>query len=333
MASNSHQRSGSSETSRPRKRVVLGQESARRVANPHPEVDAKPKAGKGSTQARGTAQKRKPKAKADAGRQGGRARDTRLPPHISAKKAERERRKVARQRAAVKRAIIAVALVAVVAVSWVGLRTSALFTIEQTRVEGVRELSEQEVIAVAAVEEGATLLSIDEDAVIERLTQVPWVARVDVVRLFPSTLLISVEERERFAMVDAGATFWSVDSAGRVLGESLPDTSTPLPVIRDVVTFEPVAGEITDSEAVKNAIAVLKGISPELLEMTAVVSAPSAQETALLTEGNVEVMLGRADQLTEKSALALEIMREQGSGVVFIDVRSLERPISRGLTD
>jgi cell division protein FtsQ len=124
-----------------------------------------------------------------------------------------------------------------------------------------------------------------------------------------------------------------VDRSGRVLGESIPETSAAVPVIRDVGAFDPVAGEITGSEAVKNALAVLKGISPELHEMTVTLSAPTPEETALLTEGNVEVMLGRAEQLTEKSVLALEIMREQGSGVVFIDVRSLERPISRGLTD
>jgi cell division protein FtsQ len=228
---------------------------------------------------------------------------------------------------------IVVAVVVVSGGSWMALRTSALFTIEEVRVEGVRELSEQEVVAIAAVEEGATLLNFDADGVAGRLTQMPWVAGADLVRLFPSTLLIRVEERERFAMVDAGATFWSVDSTGRVLGESIPDTTTSVPVIRDVVAFAPVAGEITGSEAVKNALAVLKGISPELRAMTTVVSAPSPEETALLTEGNLEVMLGRAEQLAEKSALALEIMREQGSGVVFIDVRSLERPISRGLTD
>ncbi|KUK48807.1 MAG: Polypeptide-transport-associated domain protein FtsQ-type [Actinobacteria bacterium 66_15] len=260
-------------------------------------------------------------------------RDSALPPHVNAKKVERERRKIARQRSALKRAALVAAALVVVVGSWVALLDSPSFTIEEIRVEGISELSEQEVVAIAAVDEDATLLNIDADGVIERLRQVPWVAEADIVRLFPSTLLISVEERERFAMVDAGVTFWSVDRAGRVLGESIPDTSTSLPVIRDVVQFEPVAGEVTGSEAVKNALAVLKGISPELLEMTAMVSAPSPEETALLTEANVEVMLGRAEQLTEKSALALQIMREQGSGVVFIDVRSLERPISRGITD
>jgi len=256
-----------------------------------------------------------------------------VPPHVSAKRMERERRRLARRRATLRRAAVVLAVVVVVAGSWVALRNSALFTIEEVQVEGVKELSEQEVVAIAAVEEGATLLSIDEDAVLERLTQVPWVAKADLVRLFPSTLLIRVEERERFAMVDAAGAFWAVDRAGRVLGESIPETSAAVPVIRDVGAFDPVAGEITGSEAVKNALAVLKGISPELREMTVTLSAPTPEETALLTEGNVEVMLGRAEQLTEKSVLALEIMREQGSGVVFIDVRSLERPISRGLTD
>ena len=56
-------------------------------------------------------------------------------------------------------------------------------------------------------------------------------------------------------------------------------------------------------------------------------------ECGMMTTDNVEIMIGRAEQLREKSVLALEIMAEQGSSVVFIDVRSLERPVSRGLGD
>jgi hypothetical protein len=45
----------------------------------------------------------------------------------------------------------------------------------------------------------------------------------------------------------------------------------------------------------------------------------------------VEIMVGEAVLLAEKSALIAGILAEQGSGVVFIDVRSIDRPISRGL--
>jgi hypothetical protein len=122
-----------------------------------------------------------------------------------------------------------------------------------------------------------------------------------------------------------------VDSAGLVLAESLPDTSTLLPVVRDVPELSPEAGVRPDSAVLANALAVLDGISSEVLATVRAVSAPSVAETALVTADGVEIMVGEAVLLAEKSALIAGILAEQGSGVVFIDVRSIDRPISRGL--
>ena len=40
--------------------------------------------------------------------------------------------------------------------------------------------------------------------------------------------------------------------------------------------------------------------------------------------------MGEAVELEEKSVLVADILAAQGDRVVFIDVRSIERPISRG---
>lgn len=238
-----------------------------------------------------------------------------------------------RRRALMIRAALAVAVVVGVFVGWSALAHSTLFTIETITVEGARELSVEEVIAVADIKPADTLLGLDESAVVDRLEAVAWIADADVVRKFPSTILLKVEERERFLMIDAGDTFWALDRYGRVLGESMPDTATPVPLVRDVPTFTPEVGAIVKAPEVSNAIEVLAGITPELRAQVRSMSSPGPEETALMTTDNVEIVIGRAEQLREKSLLALEIMADQGSAVVFIDVRSLERPVSRGLGD
>jgi cell division protein FtsQ len=238
-----------------------------------------------------------------------------------------------RRRALMIRAALAVAVVVGIFVGWSALAHSTLFTIETITVEGARELSVEEVIAVADIKPADTLLGLDESAVVDRLEAVAWIADADVVRKFPSTILLRVEERERFLMIDAGDTFWALDRYGRVLGESMPDTATPVPLVRDVPTFTPEVGAIVKAPEVSNAIEVLAGITPELRAQVRSMSSPGPEETALMTTDHVEIMIGRAEQLREKSLLALEIMADQGSAVVFIDVRSLERPVSRGLGD
>lgn len=328
MASSSHQRSNSSGPSKKRRLTHVGTGTSSRTHSAEPPVAAKTAARTtaGSTRASG----RGSRPDVAPSRRRTRRAPTRTP---SAKQLERDRLRVERRRTLVIRAALVVAVIIGLFGGWSALAHSSLFTIETVTVEGARELSVEEVIEVADIGAAETLLGIDEDAVVARLEAVAWIAGADVVRKFPSTILLRVEERERFLMIDAGDTFWALDRYGRVLGESMPDTATPVPLVRDVPAFTPTAGEIVGAPEVENAIEVLAGITPELRVLVRSMSSPGPEETALMTTDNVEIMIGRAEQLREKSVLALEIMAEQGSSVVFIDVRSLERPVSRGLGD
>ncbi|MDY0340462.1 MAG: FtsQ-type POTRA domain-containing protein [Coriobacteriia bacterium] len=251
----------------------------------------------------------------------------------SAKQQERDRIQAERRRTFVRRVGLGLAAVALLWVGWTMLANSGLFMIEDVVVEGAQELSVDEVIAVASIESGETLLGIDESGIVARLEGLAWIESADVVRRPPSTVLVRIVERERFIILDLGDTFWALDSSGRVLGQSMPATETPVPFVRDVPVFVPVVGEIVSADEVSNAIDVLAGITPELRGKVQTISSPSAGETSLITETAVEIMVGQAEQLSEKSTLALKIMAEQGESVVFIDVRSVERPVSRGLNE
>ena len=57
----------------------------------------------------------------------------------------------------------------------------------------------------------------------------------------------------------------------------------------------------------------------------------AVDETALLTRDNVEILIGRAEEMQKKDYLARKILAAQRGKVVFIDVRSTDRPVSRGL--
>lgn len=250
-----------------------------------------------------------------------------------AKREARERRRAERRRARRRRTLVAAVCLVLVTAAVVALYRSQLFEIRTIEVVGAKELATQEVIDRAAVPEGATLLRFPRRAIEQRLLEDPWVARVVISRDFPSTLRIRVEERAPAALVDTGEAFWVVDASGLVLAQASLETSSPLVVIRDVPGFDPKPGRTSNSDALVNALRVLEGISPALGEMVRAVSAPSVDETALITATGVEIMIGEATELERKSALVLDILAQEGAGVVFVDVRSTERPISRGLDE
>lgn len=248
-----------------------------------------------------------------------------------AKREARERRRAERLRARRRKTVVAAVSLVLLTAGVVALYRSQLFEIRHIEVIGAKELAAQQVIDRAAVPEGATLLRFPRRAIERRLLEDPWVAGVVISRDFPSTLRIRIEERTAAALVDTGETFWVVDASGLVLAQASLETSSPLVVIRDVPGFDPKPGRTSNSDALVNALRVLEGVSPALGEMVRAVSAPSVDETALITATGVEIMIGEATELERKSSLVLDILAQEGAGVVFVDVRSTERPISRGL--
>lgn len=325
MASSSHRRSGSSGRSTQRKRVHLGTGTESRVASERPHTQAKVKVKVKQPERAGVS------TRADARRRTGAATSGTGRRATSPQQLERLRRQAEQRKVLRTRIIVAACVVAAVWAAWVGVSRSSLLSIDEVDVTGVERLQAESVVATAAVPADATLLNVDVGAIERRIAADPWVASVSVSRRLPSTLRIAVDERRPAAIVDTGVSFWFVDRYGRVLGESAPDGAAGLPVVRDLKDFVAEPGLVSSSDGLLNALDVLAGVDDDLLAMVKTVTAPSVNETALLTAAGMEIMIGEAERLAEKSALVRDILAEQGGGVVFIDVRNVERPISRGI--
>jgi cell division protein FtsQ len=250
-----------------------------------------------------------------------------------AKRLERERKRLQRRRRNQIRALVFVLVLTAIIVGVNALASSSLFEIERVDVVGVRHLAPEAVVRKAAVPAGATLLRFPKAAIVQRLAADPWVAEVHITRDYPRTLRIRIVERVPFARVDTGQSIWLVDGNGVVLSEDSAEASSTLPVVRDVPGLDLKPGRRSTSEVLHNALQVLAGITHDLYAQIRAVSAPSIDETSLITTGNVEIMVGEAVEVPKKGEVARKIMREQGSAVVFIDVRNPDRPVSRGLSE
>lgn len=329
MASNSNRKSGSSGSSSNRRKVHVGTGSHSRKLSEQPVTHPKPKAA------------RQPNILIDAPTRGVRPRTFEAEAPRSGvgqkvareKRDERERRR-AEQIRLMRLRVTVTAIVVVLAISGItALYRSQIFDIRTVEVLGTSTLTQEAVRARAAVPENATLFRYPEHAIRERLLADAWIADVQVTRNYPHTLRIRVTERVPVAIVDTGDTFWVVDGAGFVLGEqSLEETST-LVVVRDIPGLDLKTARQTSSEILRNALGVLTGITEDLHDKVRAVSAPSIDETTLITTDNVEVLVGEAVELPKKDLIVLKILRDQAGAVVFIDVRNTERPVSRGLEE
>jgi cell division protein FtsQ len=183
---------------------------------------------------------------------------------------------------------------------------------------------------MAQIPENATLLRLPASRIEASLTADPWISAAEVRRDLPGTVHIAVTERTPAAVVDAGgASVLVVSEDGFWLGPWTSDEQR-LVEIKDVEGIEARAGtKLTDPE-VSNALQVIDGLSPRLRKAVAHVSAPSIDETAVITRKEVEIFFGEAVQMGEKSRIVEEIL-DQNKGVVYINVRVTDRPTWRGL--
>lgn len=248
------------------------------------------------------------------------------------KRAARERRLAARRRKAV--LVITLSAMAVLSVAFgaFSVYQSDLFKITTVTVEGNDRLSDNSVRAAAAIPEDETLLRLSASEAEERVERDPWVLSATVSRRFPGTVVIEVDERVPVAMLDVGdSSFLLLDAQGYILARETPDETVTAVVIRDVGDVKTTPGARPASEPLKNALEVWSGLSPQMREMVRAISAPSVGETALITEDGIEIFVGPSVDIARKEEIAREIMTEHAGSVVYINVRSIERPTWRAL--
>ncbi|MBY0286708.1 MAG: cell division protein FtsQ/DivIB [Mycobacteriaceae bacterium] len=168
-------------------------------------------------------------------------------------------------------------------------------------VVGLGAVTQEEVTNAAGVAPGTPLLQVDTDTVAERIAGIRRVATVRVQREYPSTLRVTIVEREPVVVKDYpdGPHLFDRDGVDFAIGVPPPgvpylDTKNPGP--NDAPT--------------KAALEVMTSLRPEVAAQVARVDAPSvAAITLQLTDGR-QVIWGTTDR-TEEKALKLGALLTQ----------------------
>ena len=242
---------------------------------------------------------------------------------------ERRNRSVTRRQTAL---VIGVAL-AVVATLWglVSLWRAPILPVKDVQVTGASRLTSASVLASAAIPAGSTLPKLPKSQVLDRLRANPWIADASLSRHLPGTVRIEIVERTPAALVDAGGTeLWFLSADGHWLGHRSAEDTTAVPTIREAPGADPVAGKVTQSKELKNALSVISGLSPELRAQVQSVSASTEDKTALMLGDNIQVFVGSAEDIDKKDELIRQILAKEKK-LVYINVRVVERPTWRGL--
>lgn len=108
-----------------------------------------------------------------------------------------------------------------------GITRSPLFAVHHVRVTGGVHTSEADVMKVTGLGHRPLMLDLNTGLLSKKLEALPWVAKAEVHRNWPSTVTIQLSERTPVALVAAGpGQLALVDAGGRVLATG-PAASPP----------------------------------------------------------------------------------------------------------
>jgi cell division protein FtsQ len=105
------------------------------------------------------------------------------------------------------------------------------FGIAIVAINGRKQLSQDEVLAIGGVNGRSSLLFLDASTVRERLKANPWIAEATVLKLYPGELRIDLVERSAFALWQQDGKLSVIADDGAVLEPYVPRRFLSLPLV------------------------------------------------------------------------------------------------------
>jgi cell division protein FtsQ len=137
------------------------------------------------------------------------------------------------------------------------LRDHSAFHVVAVRVYGAERVPHAELIQLAQIPRGMSLLRIDVERVRTRLMQHPWIRDALVRRVYPNELEVIVYERRPYAVLENGGGY-VIDGEGYLLSQATPAETSSLPRLVAKLSHIPSLGERLTDPAVRAGLRLLE---------------------------------------------------------------------------
>jgi len=111
------------------------------------------------------------------------------------------------------------------------LANSAGFRIKTVAINGRKQLSQDEILAIGGVNGRSSLLFLDAATVRDKLKANPWIADATILKLYPGQLQIDIVERSAFALWQQDGRLSVISDDGAVLEPYVAHRFVSLPLV------------------------------------------------------------------------------------------------------
>ncbi|MDH2389905.1 FtsQ-type POTRA domain-containing protein [Streptomyces sp. HNM0663] len=225
--------------------------------------------------------------------------------------------------------LIALAALALTAGAVWLLYGSEWLRVERVRTTGAQVLTPGEVRAAAEVPMGAPLVSVDADAVEARLRKrLPRIHSVEVVRSWPSTVVLEVRERRPVLVLEKSDAFVEVDAEG-VRFATVARAPRGVPLLELDADSSPSLRRFGVERLVTEAVRVRGELPADVVEATRTIVVRSYDHISVELADGRTVAWGSGEQGPAKARALTALMKAQPRARHF-DVSAPTAPAASG---
>lgn len=202
--------------------------------------------------------------------------------------------------------LVAVILAVVAFLAWVAF-VSPVLAVRTVRVDGLVFLDEAQVREAAGVNPGTPLTRVDTDDVVRQVAALPPVARVEVSRVWPSTLRIEVVERVAVGGFKRGEEFRLFDAHGVIFR-----TSPSVPA--DAIEVRLADPEQPDKQVLA-ALQVVRALTTQLRSELVTLAIDGPAGITLVLQQDRMVIWGDAQNNDLKAKAATALLKLEGKRI------------------
>lgn len=202
------------------------------------------------------------------------------------------------------------------------------FKLERIEISRLKRVSREEILSLAGVRLGDSLLMLDLKRIGGNLGKNPWFEDIKVRRRFPGTLSIDVTEREPAAVVNMGYLFY-VDTKGTIFKPLTSGDRLDYPIVTGVEAEDLNRDPAATRETMRTALGILgllrNGTAFKLEDISEIHVDKGYGFTLFTAMGGIPVKLGDG-AYAEKLERLSRIYRELSGQIASLEYIDLNYP-------
>jgi len=204
--------------------------------------------------------------------------------------------------------------------------SSNFCNIKEVIIKGNDCLSEDEIFFNSGIKLGENIFKLDLKKSINSLKQKPRIKEVEIKRVIPNKIIISLTEREAAAIVHIGEEYFFSTKEGMVLSKiDRPEEGFALPLLSGLEINEIKIGEIIDKPEFRTALESINSAEVILPKKFCRVEILSPDDFMICNKDDtLKVRVNRSEVIINKENLlreALEKIEREKLLVEYIDIR------------